>query len=580
MTPTPTQNMQLPLRLGNFHSLSDALDYAAQGETGLNFHDRQGRLSATLAYRQLQQRALQVASYLLECELPPGARVALIAETGPDFLALFYACQYAGLVACPLPYRQAVGTPEAYVAQLRHLLACAQPLWLIAPEHSMAYVRLATSEEHTHTVSYKEVLNNSAPMPPTEAARFHSTAYVQFSSGSTAEPRGVVVTQEALMANATAIAGYGLRMHAQDRAFSWLPLYHDMGLVGFSVVALCGQRSVDYLAPTSFAARPLLWLRLMSRYRTSIVYAPMFAWHLAAQRYAGEGDIDLSSLRIAGVGGDMVHADALEQCMSLLAPAGLREETLQPSYGMAEATLAICMTDAAKEPSIERVALDVSGEVTRVVDAGDRPSPATCRWVGSGVVLPGLEIDVRDSQARSLPDRHIGRLWVRGPSIMRHYLVDSDQDIRDAHGFFDTGDLGYLHAGELFITGRVKDMVLVRGRNIWLRDIESIAERISPLCRGDVAAIAMDEVDGMPLLFVQRALPTSDDRQDLRTRLHDGLLDALGLTIRVEFVPPRSFPFTSSGKLARGDLRRRYMEGKLSLQPTIEMAAHDQETIT
>jgi len=564
MIPTPTRNVSLPFQQGGFKSLCEVLDYAAQGDTGLNFHDVRGRLEQTLSYVHLRRSAVAVAKRLRERGLTIGSPIALVAETSPAFLKLFYACQYAGFVPCPLPHHLRTGAPDAYVAQLRQLLARTRAHLLLVPERLVDSATQAAEGLPITTTGFDMLLQD---LPEDDTAWLSDvpdqpTAYVQFSSGSTAEPKGVVVSQAALMANVDAIARHGLRMQEDDRAFSWLPLYHDMGLVGFSVVAMCAQRSVDYLAPMSFAARPLQWLRLMSACRSTITYAPLFAWHLAAQRYEGTAqDIDLSSLRIAGVGGDMVQAAQLDDCMRILASAGLRANAMQPSYGLAEATLAISMTDAAECPRVDNILLaDAMGGTPVATATATAPSHATRRLVSAGRPLPGIEVQVRDAAGSLLPDRHVGHLWIRGSSVMQKYL-DADAP-RGANAFLDTGDLGYLHDGEIFVSGRAKDLVLVRGRNIWLQDIEWLAERVPPLVAGDTAAIAVDDdVNGSLVLLVQRAVTDADAQEALRQQLVDAVLQALGVTVRVLFLPARSLLFTTSGKLARQQMRQRYSSG-------------------
>lgn len=579
MIATPTRNAKLPLRLGRFAVLRDALDYAAHGDTGINFHDVRGRLQESMSYAQLRDRALAVAWWLHRSGHVTGTRIALIAETSADFLAAFYGSQYAGLVPCPLPGRAPVGSVDAYVASLCRWLARADASMLLAPERLLGCATLAAASSGIAVSCYENL-----PRIPEEDRRdapapAHDVAYVQFSSGSTAEPKGVVVTQRALMANATAIAQHGLRMHADDRAFSWLPLYHDMGLVGFSVVALCGQRSVDYLAPASFAARPLQWLRLMSTQRSTIVYAPPFAWQIAAQRYGGEPDIDLSALRIAGIGGDMLEPSVLDTCMQKLAPAGLRTCAWQPSYGMAEATLAISMTDVERPPTVDDVVLAYAKDGTPLAARSARWR-ATRRLVGAGRTLPGIQLEARSDKGARLPDRHIGQLWVRGNSIMRHYLGET-RDRCDERGFFDTGDLGYLDDGEVFITGRSKDMIPIRGRNVWLRDLEWTAERVRPLMPGDTAALAFDaSADTSLVLLVQRRIADEQEGSALAIRITEAIVQALGVSVRVQFVPPRSLPYTTSGKLARQELVRLYLSGALQLAAAPGVPARNLEPTT
>ncbi|WP_130620406.1 AMP-binding protein [Dyella amyloliquefaciens] len=577
---TPTRNLHCPLRLGGFAALRDALDYAAHGETGINFFDLRGRVIDTLTYRALRGRALDAAWWLHGSGLPAGARVALVAETSVDFLTLFYACQYAGLVPCPLADRPPAGKADTYVDTLRRWLMRAGAALLMVPARLGECARLAAAGTPTVVHGYGEATLAKNHDEGAPAGQAHTIAYVQFSSGSTAEPKGVVVTQRALMSNATSIARDGLRMGPNDRAFSWLPLYHDMGLVGFSVVALCGQRSVDYLAPASFAARPLLWLRLMSAQGSTIVYAPPFAWELAAQRYNGEADIDLHGLRIAGVGGDMLDARTLQACVERLAPAGLRDTAMQPSYGMAEATLAISMTRAGEAPRLDHVRMTRASNGNPVA-MSVTPQQATHHLVSSGRVLPGLELQARDATGVKLPDRHVGHLWVIGDSILQRYLDTPDRDVRDEHGFFDTGDLGYIHGDQVFVTGRAKDMVPIRGRNLWLADIEWAADRVAPLSNGDASAIVLEDgTEVRVALFLQRAPSTAAEREALRDKVAAAVLQGCGIPVRVHFVAPGSLPYTTSGKLARQRLRDLYLSGSLVMEPPVHTPSQPMEAMT
>ncbi|HYG07941.1 MAG TPA: AMP-binding protein [Stenotrophomonas sp.] len=551
---TPTANDDLPLRLGRFASLREALDYAARGVTGLNFHDARGALTAVLSYTELRQRALALARHWRMLGFMAGERIALIAETSPQFLVHFYAAQYAGLVACPLPCRAVAGGHAAYVAQLQQLLAGIGPRAVFAPRGVLAQVRAAATGMTVACMDDTdvEVIGASGPstLPTVDA---DVPAYLQFSSGSTAQPKGVVVRQSALMHNATAIAAHGLRMRADDRACSWLPLYHDMGLVGFSVVALCGQRSVDYLPPMAFAARPLAWLRLMSRCRTSIVYAPAFAWRLAAQRYRGEADIDLSALRVAGVGGDMIQPELLDASAAALAPTGFRREAFQPSYGMAEATLAISMSAPGVGPRTEAAVED---------SAQPRTSK---RYISCGAPLPGIELRVEDEHGQVLPERAAGRLWVRGPNVLRAYHsghsdMGGEHPALRADGFLDTGDLGFVSGGEVFPTGRAKELIIIRGRNLWPQDVEWLIERLPGLAPGDVAAFAAADAQDEDALVLLIQHATGGEM--LRAAVQTAVAEAFGVLARVVFVPPRSLPFTSSGKLARAHARARYLAGE------------------
>lgn len=557
MNPTPTSNRRVPFRPGGFSNLREALDYAATGLTGVNFYDARGALTEVMTYTELREEARDLARRWRGMPLEPGDRIAMVAETSARFLIHFYASQYAGLVPCTLPHRMLAGGREAYAAQLRGLLERIAPSAAFAPTRVLPDVRGAAAEA-IPVFAFDDAGSLAATRRDDELPAFDPSipAYVQFSSGSTSQPKGIVVQHSALMHNATAIAVHGLRMEPWDRACSWLPLYHDMGLVGFSVVALCGQRSVDYLSPTTFAARPVAWLRLMSQRRSTIVYAPAFAWRLAAQRYRGEPDIDLSALRVAGIGGDMIAPQMIETCANALAPTGFRLSAFQPSYGMAEATLAVSMSPVGATLRLE------PGD-SEAQDTAQHPARL---YVGCGHPLPGVDVRVEDAAGNILPERAAGRLWIRGPNVMRSYHphADATSETARADGFFDSGDIGFLADGEVFPTGRSKELIILRGRNLWPQDVEWLVERLPGLKAGDVAAIGVpDAHDEESLtLLVQRAPRTERSEVEMEVLIAGAVAEALGVVPHIVFIPPGSLPFTSSGKLARAQARASYLSGQ------------------
>ena len=254
------------------------------------------------------------------------------------------------------------------------------------------------------------------PRPPPSSSRFGAAeeAYIQYSSGSTSNPKGVLISQKAIIANARGILREGLKLTPDDRAFSWLPLYHDMGLVGFCLSPMLGQVRVDFLATTSFARRPALWLKLMSDNSSTITYSPSFGYDLAARRINGEAvTLDLSRLRVAGIGGDMVRADVLENFGATLSVAGFRPQAFLPSYGMAETTLAISFVDPDKPIRIDMI--DRHALKTRA--ARFRPGASNARsFVVCGRPLAESTVEIRDERGAALGDRQVGRIFVKTPA--------------------------------------------------------------------------------------------------------------------------------------------------------------------
>ncbi|GAA0604668.1 fatty acyl-AMP ligase [Craurococcus roseus] len=570
--PTPTE-AGLPRRFGVFATLPDALDYAADGATGLNFHDGKGRLAAALPYRSLRSRALSLARRLLRAGLVRGERVCIVAETHPDVVAAFFACQYAGLVPALLPLPPAFGGKDAYVEHLRRLVAAARAAALFVPGPLVDWLAPSAREAGLKAFGAVADLPPEAPEEedaPLSPSRPEEIAYLQFSSGSTRFPTGVAVRQRALMSNVEGILRHGLRVRPDDRAVSWLPLYHDMGLVGFLLAPLAGQVTVDLLPSQEFARRPHLWLRLISANRGTLSYSPSFGYELCVRRgrnaATAAGPLDLSGWRAAGIGGDMIRPAVLSRFAETFAPDGFRAGSFVPSYGMAEATLAISFAPLGSGVRADTVDLD------RLEREGVAAPPATgSRRVRSFVLcgppLPATELEIGDAAGSPLPERRVGRILVRGPGLMRGYdgRPAETAAVMSPDGWLDTGDLGYRLGDEVVVTGRAKDLIIVNGRNIWPQDLEwSVEQSVAALRSGDVAAFSVEEEEGetVVLLVETRGAPEPKAREALAAEVAGTLRAKHGLDGRVVLVPPGSLPHTSSGKLSRVLARARYLKGE------------------
>jgi len=561
LIPTPTAPDR-PFQLGGFATLTEALDFAAAGPTGVNLYGLRGELLAAIPYAELRERARALAGRLLAAGLKPLDRVGLVAETDADFVTAFFACQYARLTPAPLPLPAPLGGRDAYVEQIGRMLASAKATAVFGPESLLEWLEAAAESAGTRiAMQISELPESEAvdlPQPTPD-----DPCYVQFSSGSTRNPTGVLCTHRALMANTLAITMHGLQVVPEDRALSWLPLYHDMGLVGFLLSPLAAQMTVDLLPTGAFVRRPLMWLDLISKNQATVSYSPSFGYDLCAKRGDGSREgLQLSQWRVAGCGGDMVRPGPLLGFAERFAAAGFSEKAFVASYGMAEATLALTMSPLGQGLKFDNVDVDrMERDGLVKAGAGDR----TRSFVRCGPVLPAHELEVRDDAGALVPERHVGKIFVRGPSLMRGYFGEPEASARvlGSDGWLDTGDLGYLADGEIVPTGRAKDLILLNGRNVWPQDLEWSAEsEIERLRSGDVAAFSIDRDAGEQLVVLVQA--RNSDPEVRRTLVEDvaALLRARhGVEAQVELVGAHALPQTSSGKLSRSKARALFLAG-------------------
>lgn len=564
----PTPSSSGLARRFRFSSLAEALDYAATGASGMNFYSGRLELTAAVPYRDIREMAIALARILLNGGLNRGDRVALVADTEPDFVIAFAACQYGGLIPAPMPLPSAFGGRQGYIALIRHMLQTANASAAIAPEWVLPYLTDAAEGLNlklTGTVgqlfSLPQGRIDLRPSDPSELS------YLQFSSGSTRMPAGIAVTHQALMSNTEAIAGDCLAVRDGDRAVSWLPFYHDMGLVGFLLATIVSQLSVDFIATRDFARRPLNWLRLMDMNGGTISYSSSFGYDLCAKRVStGQfPPVDLSRWRVAGIGGDMVRPGILEHFARTFAPAGFRKQAFVPSYGLAEATLAVsfCQLDRGlRIDSVDTQRLETEGVAAPPADDCKRVRD----FVVCGRVIPNHTVEIRDDDGRALGERQIGHVLVRGPSLMRGYdnRPEETAEALKSDGFLDTGDLGYFTEGELVITGRFKDIIIVNGRNLWPQDLEYTAESVEGLRPGDAAAFSVER-DGADeeqvVVLIQCRQPDKEARDKLIHNVTAALAKAHGVNALVVAVPKNALPMTSSGKLRRRSARASYLAG-------------------
>ena len=569
------------MRYADFSSLVEALDYAAQGSTGMNFYDRRSQLVASLEYRTLRHRAMMGARRLLSLNLNKGDRVALIAETSVGFVEAFFACQYAGLVAVPLAIPMGVGQSASYIDKLRGLLENCQPTVIISSEEWLPLVKPAHSEAPggIQILSHEDF--NALPErdielePPSP----DNIAYLQYTSGSTRFPRGVIITQRSVMANLQVISRDGIKLRAGDRCVSWLPFYHDMGLVGFLLTPMATQLSVDYLRTQDFAMRPMQWLKLISKNRGTVSVAPPFGYDICLRRCSDKEitELNLSSWRVAGVGAEPISGALLDQFGKCFSKIHFDSSAFMPCYGLAENTLAVSFFDGTPGQQVNRVDRDILEYKGKAV----APTQATrdiVTFVNCGKALPGHHIEIRNQSGTPLPEREVGHICISGPSLMSGYFGDRASQLQiTAMGWMDTGDLGYLLDGSLYVTGRKKDLIIIRGRNIWPQDIEYVAESEPEIRPGDaIAFITPQDHDecGKIILQIQCRISSEERRAQIVHTLTARIQSEFSVAVDIVLLPPHSIPRTSSGKPARAEARKRYLRESVGSQ--LQLAGYAQ----
>ncbi len=572
---TPT-NHELEFRAATFETLTEALDYAALGDTGSNFYTGRGAIYASVSYRDLREEAIILGRKLLALGLHKGDRVALVAETNPEFIRFFYACQYAGLIPVALPASVKVGAHSAYVAQLQRLLEASDAAVGVALEGYLPFLQEASEGLKMRMVDEPGAFH-ALPDSDIELPEIKPTdiAYIQYTSGSTRFPRGVVIEHHTAMANLQAILE-GLAMTSDDRMMSWLPFYHDMGLVGFMLVPMTAQVSIDYLDTREFAMRPRQWLNLMTKTRATISFAPSFGYDLCARRVRPNdiAQYDLSSWRVAGIGAEMIRPQTLEHFAEMLEPAGFDNRAFLACYGMAECTLGISFSPLNSGFTTHHIDSDHLADHHEAVlmdesvaDTGGRGR----HFVNCGIPLSGFDVQIRDDDGQVLEDWHSGTIFLRGPSVMSGYfgMPEETANVLCEDGWLNTGDIGYMVNGILTITGRKKDLIIIHGRNIWPQDLEHIAESQPEIRVGDALAFSAPDHEGDELcvLVVQCRETDPNKRNNLVRRLTALVRMELSLDCYVELVPPHSLPRTSSGKLSRSKARLDFI------------AAHDDERL-
>ncbi|MDH3522341.1 MAG: AMP-binding protein [Acidobacteriota bacterium] len=525
--------------------------------------------SQEVTYGALRSSALEVAAGLQELGLEPAQTVGLMLPTGRDYFTAFCGVLLAGGVPVPLYPPARSSQIEDHLRRQAGILSTALARFLIAVPEVQPLARLLKAHVPTlrRTVTVTELAVAGA-RPAVPAVGEHDVAFLQFTSGSTAAPKGVVLTHANLLANLRAI-GRAAQLSSADVVASWLPLYHDMGLIGAWMGSLYYAMPLALMSPLAFLTRPARWLWAVDRHRATLSAAPNFAYELCLEKVEDaeiEG-LDLSSWRGSLNGAEPVSAATVRRFTERFARYGYRPGSMMPVYGLAECSLALAFPPVGRGPVVDAVRRDALARAGRAepAAAGD---PDALRFVGAGFALPGHEIRIVDATGAEAGERQQGRIEFRGPSATSGYYRDAAATARLFHGeWLDSGDLGYLAGGELFVTGRAKDLIIRAGRNIYPEELEEAVGDLAGVRKGCVAVFgSADEATGTERLIVlAETRETGEEaRSRLRQRIQERAVDLVGTPADdVVLVPPHTVPKTSSGKIRRAAGRDLYEGGRL-----------------
>jgi fatty-acyl-CoA synthase len=578
-------------------TLMDVLRYRAAHDAErthlLITEDTEGEeRNLTLTFGELYAAAQRCATELARRGVPAGGRVALMLPTSRAFFVSYAGILLAGAIPVPIypPFR--ADRIEEYASRQSAILNNAEVCMLLTFRRAEAVAKLLKPRVRSlAAVADAEKLidaADNAPLPAPGVKPAHLTgsrarnagdiALLQYTSGSTGDPKGVVLTHANLLANMRAI-GEAVQLGPGDVGISWLPLYHDMGLIGAWLTLLHYGVPLAVMSPLAFLTRPERWLQAFHKHRGTIAAAPNFAYELCVRKIADKDieGVDLSSWRAALNGAEPVNPETLERFAARFAKYGFRREAQLPVYGLAEAALAVTVPPLNRGPLIDRVERETFTAKGRAIPASSNDSTAIA-FVSSGTPIPRHEVRIVDANGEEVPERMEGFLWFRGPSATSGYyrnerateeLFPKQGATREnGNAWVNSGDRAYRADGEIYVTGRVKDIIIKGGRNLYPHEVEELAARAEGIRKGCIVAFGVkDEATGTEKLVIAAESRERDatKRAAIAAAVTEKVSGGLGLPPdRVEIIPPGSIPKTSSGKLRREETKQLYLAGTLS----------------
>ena len=544
----------------------------------------------TLSFGELYAAAQKCAEELARRGVPPDGRVSLMLPTSREFFVCYAGILLAGSVPVPIypPFR--ADRIEEYAERQSAILNNAGVCMLLTNRRAEAVAKLLKPRVKSllGVVDAGKLLEAAEKEPPpapgalpaflsgSRMRKANDIALLQYTSGSTGDPKGVTLTHTNLLANMRAVAE-AVQLGPSDVGVSWLPLYHDMGLIGAWLTLMLYGVPLVVMSPLAFLTRPERWLQAVSKYKGTVGAAPNFAYELCVRKISDKAmeGVDLSSWRAALNGAEPVNPETLQRFIERFSTYGFRQEAMLPVYGLAEASLAVTVPPLGRGPKVDRVERERFTTEGRAVPAEGENAIA---FVSAGVPIPRHEVAIVDNDGNAVPERTEGFLWFRGASATGGYyknpqatgkLFEGGPKQADGeHPWMNSGDRAYVADGEIYITGRVKDIIIKGGRNLYPHEVEELASRVDGIRKGCVVAFGLKgEESGTEKLVIVAESREEDKkkRTAIAGAMNEEVLRGLGLPPdRVELIPPGSIPKTSSGKLRRDETKQLYLAGTLT----------------
>ena len=550
-------------------------DASSSTQTGFRFVDEEGGAEPFFSHAGIERASARFGGALQSLGLAKGDRVALILPDNADFVFAFLGALRAGIIPVPIYPPTGLGKLAGYLENTLHIVEKSGAKVLVTSPDIRRLLGTVQSRaaELTRVADVDSLKALREELKPV-SIELDDVAFLQFTSGSTSKPKGVTLTHANLAANVHSIMDLGLKVQSFDSGVSWLPLYHDMGLIGFVIAPLYHVNSVTFLPPLLFLKRPAKWLEQISKRKGSVSFGPNFAYALCVKRVKEsemEG-LDLSSWRVAGCGAEPIRAENLHAFSEKFARIGFNPKAFVGCYGMAEATLAVSFSPAGTGVTVDRVdgeKLWSKGEAIVATQENDR----TTSVVSCGPEFEGHSVASfaeTDTESQSpLPERRVGELRLRGPSVMRGYWNDPELTREAmAGGWLKTGDIGYVADGNVYICGRSKEVIIVNGRNYYPQDLEWESSRVEGVRKGNVIAFGTMKPSHdreRVVIVLETLIPEGAGREKLKGEVRKAVQQAIGLTVdEVIPVDVGVLPKTSSGKLQRARCRELYEAGELT----------------